>query len=420
MTEKRRGEYHEAEAAVVAAAVMRNETAWRADLVPGDFGHATARAAWIAILECLEDGEAADPLTIETRTAGRVTFEWLAEADGLVASAENIEHYAKIVRDGALERRVMQLAFDVASKNYANLSGPALLEMVQNGVERLATGQDSGGYVSANEMVRDVMEAMEKGAAGRGLLTGVEEWDQYGEIDRGDMLIVGADTSMGKSQLLGWLQLRYLEQGQRVLLLSTESKSRKVGRRALSYMSGVNSRDIRRGEISMEDMRRLVDGASTLAGRPLWVCDSIFDADAMASFVRHMVARHGVTTVLVDHIHHMTVKGIRDPLEKVAYCAERLSMTAAQADVYMVAAAQTGKEAGKEKREATSHDLYYSHRIAQCAQAIVMITRLARYSNKANPTEMILRWDKVRDGQAGKEYWKWDDVNGLVVGPSHR
>lgn len=414
----KRGQYPEAEAAVISAALQRNNVIWRANLSTEEFGDQTARAAWAAILELAEDGEPADVITVETKTGGRVSAEWLFEAERFLPTAELVDHYAQIVRNGALERRVMQLAYDVVSDNYADRNGAELLALLQDGVEKLATGQESGGSVSANEMVKDVMGAMEQGAAGRGLLTGVEEWDQYGEIDRGDMLIVGADTSMGKSQLLGWLTLRYLEQGQRVLLFSTESKSRKVGRRALSYLSGVNSRDIRKGEITMEDMHRLVAGASDLAKRPLWVCDSLYDADDIARYIRHMVSRHGITTVLVDHLHHMSARGYRDPLEKVAYCAERMSQAAAHgAGIYMVAAAQTGKEVGKEKREARMHDLYYSHRVAQCAQAIVMITRLARYTSNANPTEMIQRWDKVRDGMTGREIWKWNETNGLVVGP---
>ena len=406
----------EAERAVIGAVMMRNDVAHKVLLQPKDFSDGKSARAWAAILETIADGGAADPITVEAKTDGRVSAEWLMDADSRVATAENVEHYAAIVADAALGRRVMKLAHEII--NSKKLSGAELLAMAQDGIEALARAQEGKGYYSAEEIAQALVYDLDAGSDGRGLLTGVDDWDDQAEQDRGDVLIVGADTSVGKSQFLAWLRQRYVDRGERVLLFSTESKYKKVGRRDLSLLSGINSRDIKRGELTRDGLRDYMDGIVKMAEQRYWVCDSLYDADDMCRLIRFMVARFGISTVQVDHINECTSANVIDPNNRVIYCAERFAQEASHGNgLYMQIASQVIKEVGKEKRAAHMSDLYYGNRLQHIAQVVAMLHRPGRYTQKADLAEFNVRLEKVRDGETGILRWGWNHAMGQVTGP---
>ncbi|NIO76292.1 MAG: hypothetical protein GTN69_10520 [Armatimonadetes bacterium] len=406
------------EKAVIGAVMLQPSCFYKVQLQPNDFKTPNAARTWSAMLSLVDQGKPIDPVAVEVETNGRVPVDWLLDALGGVPTSENVGYYADLVADDALKRRVLRVAGDMLKRESKELSGQELLRQAQDGLEKLARGVDSKGYYSAREIAKEIFDGLDSGESARGLMTGVEEWDRYAEMDLGDTMILGGDTSMGKSQVLGWMRARYIERGERVLLLSTESKRKKVGRRDLSYLTGINSRVIKTYNFDRMQLSQFGDGISRYSDWPFWVNDQIYDVDEACQFIRFMMAREGVTVVEVDHLHELTAQGITNPQERVGYCIERLAQTAQHGNgVYMQVASQLTQEASREKRVARMSDLYYSGRIRQIAQVVLMITRLAKYTNKANPGEIIFRWEKVRDGETGMDTWRWSDTNGLLLGP---
>lgn len=406
------------EVAVIGAVLLVPSSIWKVQLRPTDFANPMAARTWATMLDMSGTNKPVDPITVESASNGQVPLDWLIKALNSVATSENIRHYADLVTDAALKRRVLRVAGDMLTPEAKQLSGEDLLRRAQDGLEKLARGVESKGYYSARDVAKEIFDGLDHGESARGLLTGVEEWDQYAEMDRGDTMILGGDTSMGKSQVLAWMRARYIKRGERVLLLSTESKRKKVGRRDLSYLTGINSRVIKTYNFDRAQLRQFGDGISRYSDWPFWINDQIYDVDEVCQFIRFMMAREGVTVVEVDHLHELTAQGITNPQERVGYCIERLAQTAQHGNgVYMQVASQLTQEASREKRVARMSDLYYSGRIRQIAQVVLMITRLAQYTNKASPGEIIFRWEKVRDGETGMDTWRWNSTNGLLMGP---
>ncbi|HPQ80526.1 MAG TPA: DnaB-like helicase N-terminal domain-containing protein, partial [bacterium] len=203
----------EAEQSVIGGMLLDNEAIHRVIelLEPVDFYREAHGKIYQAILELYQKSEPADLVTVTAalKTAGALESiggaAYLAQLVDRVPSAANVASYAKIIRDKAVRRRLIEGATEIADVGYADEGD---VDEFVDGAEKLifevAQKRLKKGFTPVKEIVKDSFKAIEQLYERRELITGVPTG--YGDLDRltcglqrSDLIIIAGWPSMGKT-----------------------------------------------------------------------------------------------------------------------------------------------------------------------------------------------------------------------------
>lgn len=199
--------------------------------------------------------------------------------DGIV-DAKGIDGHARIVRDKALKRRLMdaaQRALEMAERDEEPFE--ELFAKAHGDVLTLA--DDSLSYSAStlkdtlNLCVQQLQERHRRKQAVTGIPTGLDEFDDMtGGWQPGTLNILGARPAMGKTAAaLGW-GVAAAERGFPVLIHSMEMLKERLGDRILSQTSGVDGMKMRSGFLESQDWIRLTRTVPRIAALPILINDS--------------------------------------------------------------------------------------------------------------------------------------------------
>ncbi|HEX8429999.1 MAG TPA: DnaB-like helicase N-terminal domain-containing protein, partial [Longimicrobium sp.] len=202
----------EAELAVLGGMMLDADALSKAIEVVDDtmFYREGNRRIFRAMVRIFERGEVIDFVTLpETlRAAGDLeSAGGLAFLSGLmdaVPTAANIEYHAKIVREKALLRRLIEAATTIIQDTYAGQNEvEELLDEAEQRIFQIAQTHDRKGFVWIKEILWPTFEKIEQLQNNTSSVTGVPTG--FGDLDEltagfqpGDLIIVAARPSMGK------------------------------------------------------------------------------------------------------------------------------------------------------------------------------------------------------------------------------
>lgn len=314
---------HEAERLVLGLVLERPDRAEESGLAPDDFDDGRNATLWQAILHLAARRV---PVTEETlfqrlrdakameRAGGEEYVQALLMASsGLAGFREQVGR----VKDRATRRRTLA-ALQEASEAIRDTARPAF-EVVGATADALSglssDGADEPQHLGAvTRQVLEDMKAARRGEMSTYIKTGIRAWDErLGGLSCGQSVWVGAQPRVGKSGVAVTMGME-IAAGSRpgaeehrpstpVLVFSLEDPATFIPRRALALYARTSIRNIRTGELSEYQERRVEEEATRFGSLPLWIHDAegvtVRKAVAIA---RRMVRRHGVRVVLVDHL----------------------------------------------------------------------------------------------------------------------
>ena len=168
------------------------------------------RRLYRAMIRLWETGGAIEPVTLAEalRNAGDYDVvggaPYIAQLWDYVPTAANLEYHAKIVREKALLRRLIEVSTGIIQDTYANQGEvDRLLDEAEQRIFQIAQTHDRKGFVWIKELLWPAMEQIEilsqSGSAITGVPTGFHDLDVLtAGFQRGDLAIVAARPSMGK------------------------------------------------------------------------------------------------------------------------------------------------------------------------------------------------------------------------------
>lgn len=388
------------------------------------------RRLFRAMVTLTERGTTIDPLTLANlldergeleAAGGKVFIGWLVDA---IPTSENIEYHAKIVREKAHLRRLIELAQTLARD--AGASERSASELAQQASATLlplsVDDGDAPGFVRVKELVWPAMEQIEAQAGGRisGLLTGYARIDaETGGLQPGELIILGGAEKMGKSVAALNVALRIAERpeaegGGAVAYVSAEMTERAIIKRSLGMLGRLEQRKVRTGQLVDGDFPALAHAGGMLSVLPLWIDDeaepSLADVSARCTALK---AQHPeLRLIVVDFLQlvHAREKGMNESVElkRVAYGLKRL---AKKLGVVVLAPCQVNTkdiEDGKDPRPRLK-DLQGSSGMRQAADFIVLLYRPAFYDAiGANPYEIEFNFAAAREASPFLARLRWD------------
>jgi replicative DNA helicase len=411
----------EAEQAVLGAILLTGGSALDdvVEIVQGeDFFEERHRLMWAGMLGLAALRSPIDLVTLSERLKAAGT---LAEAggaaylsacaDGAVSPA-NIRAHARVVRDRAMQRALHAAGQEIAASALGSREEPALL--LDKAEARLSGIHRPGGreVTALADLLPDAFRRIEAAAAsGRatiGVASGLPDLDRLlGGFEPGDLVIVGARPSMGKTGLLlGFLEAVSVDGRLPALLFSLEMGREQVTDRMLARRANVDLAAMRAGRLAQEGFGQIAAASGALHDAPLWIDDTPgITPLALRAKARRAARQHkGLALIAVDYVQLMHGDG-ESPEQRVSDCSQALKDLARELAVPVVLLSQLSRDVEKRSPPIPRpSDLRSSGSLEQDADKIVFIHRAAMYSEQARrdrPHDASLIVAKNRNGPAG-------------------
>jgi len=224
-------------------------------------------------------------------------------------------------------------------------------------------------------------------------------------LQPGELIILAARPSMGKSAFARVVAENAARQGNPVLLVSREDTPENIGQRSLAGAARVNLWQMRQGKVDELGWGRISRTINDVSRLPIWTLGPAgVTVQAIRREARKVVRAHGkLSLIVMDYIQLMEPPRRRDNRhQEIGDISLALKMIAQEYRVPMLAVAQLnrGPEARQNKRPLLS-DLRESGSLEQDGDLIMLLYRDDYYNANAAPgiTEVIVA--KQRNGPTG-------------------
>lgn len=263
---------------------------------------------------------------------------------------------------------------------------------------------------SAKEMTMQALERIDircKHGVGEGLQTGFTELDKMTSgLHKGQLVVLAARTSCGKSVLAGNLARNVSGNGQPVFFISLEMSQEELAERLLLSEAKINSYRLRQGWVSADERGRLVEASSAVSRLPLLVDDSPSrTVHQIASAARMVKRKHGLGLLIVDYMQLIEPENNRDSrVEQVGKISRRLKTLARELAVPIVALAQLNRQADSPKEKPRLSHLRECGAIEQDADVVLFVHRAGEAATgmPADIEDVSLIVAKQRNGPVGE------------------
>jgi replicative DNA helicase len=334
-------------------------------------------------------------------------------ADG-VPRATNVEYYARIVKEKATLRNLIYAANRILTSAYEGEDDPDLiLDQAESAIFAVADDRIKSGFVPMRDLVKEsfprIEQIFEQKRPITGVATGFVDLDEMTRgLQRGDLVIIAARPSMGKTSLvLNIAQHVAVQPGQTVGFFSLEMSKEALFLRLLTAEAQIDGHRLMAGAIGQKDYGRISHALEVLNGMRLFVDDTAaIGVLEMRAKARRLQAEHGLSLLVVDYIQLMTARGrYENRTLELASISRSLKGLAKELDVPVVVLSQLSRapESRSDHRPQLS-DLRESGALEQDADVVVMIYRDDVYnrdpaSPNAGTAELIVA--KQRNGPTG-------------------
>ena len=373
-----------------------------------------------AVLSLYGQGEPVDPVTVaeELRRADLLDSlggrQALMRLQASTPASANATHYAKIVNELALLRRLIGVAGDIAEMGYDDSQDVVeTLDRAESLVFEVAERRVSESMVKVSDALQDTLDQLEALYDSTGDITGVPTG--YTDLDHlllglqpSNLIVVAARPGAGKTSLaLGAAANVAMEAHKPVLFFSMEMGTLELTKRLLVGEARVDARRLQTGNIPEADWTRLSHAVGRLAEAPLFIDDNPHcTVMEMRAKSRRTKARHGdLGLVVVDYLQLMTpmAKRAENRQVEVAEISRGLKILARELDCPVMALSQLNRqlEYRADKRPMLA-DLRESGSLEQDADVVVFIYRDDIYnpdSDQRGTAEIIV--SKHRNGPTG-------------------
>jgi replicative DNA helicase len=396
----------EAEQSLLGALLIDNQAFDRvADIVAaGDFYRDDHRRIWRHIARLVEASRPADVVTVaesieasedKDKTGGTAYLAALAQN---TPSALNVRRYAELVRERSVQRRLAQVATEIAETALAPVGKDVdqLLDEAESKIFQIAESgaRKDQGLIGISPVLAKVFEridhlhSQENPSDITGVPTGFVDIDRMtAGLQPGDLVIVAGRPSMGKTAFalnIAEHVALHPSVGLPVAIFSMEMSASQLAMRMLSSMAKVDQTRLRTGRLTDEEWGRLTDEIARLNEARIHVDETAaLNALELRARARRMKREYGkLGLVVVDYLQLMSSSSQgENRATEISEISRSLKALAKELDVPVIALSQLSRavEQRNDRRPLMS-DLRESGAIEQDADVILFIYREEVYA----------------------------------------
>jgi replicative DNA helicase len=399
----------EAEESVLGALMVSeaalNPVILDARLAPEDFYRERHRLIFKAILRLNANNEPVDALTVSELLSQQGELEEAGGRDGVshlastVPVAGNARHYARIVKQNSLLRRLLNASQTIQRSVHEREGEPSeLAERAEALLFKVAHEEQVEDFHVLKDILSREVDRLEELAMGKAEVTGTPsgfvDFDAItGGFQPGNLIILAARPGMGKSGFVANIAEHVAVKERRpVAFFSLEMSDSELAQRLIAKRSRIPSDKLRKGKVAEREWAKVLKVCNELESAPLWIDESsdlsMLDLRAKARRLHAQetsAGNGGLALIVIDYIQLMRAEDARaNRVEQVGQMSRGLKILARELKVPVIALSQLSRapeqRTGRDKRPILS-DLRESGNLEQDADLVAFIYREDYYRN---------------------------------------
>ena len=337
---------------------------------------------------------------------------YLARLAGAAIAGFAVRDYAQMIYDLAIRRELIRLGEDISErarhvdietepKEQIILAEQSLYKLGEEG------NSDSGfqSFLKAVTAAVDVANnAYQREGGLAGISTGLVDMDKkLGGLHPSDLLILAGRPSMGKTSLATNIAYNIAKSFKRgvksdgtegtieggvVGFYSLEMSAEQLAARILSEAAEVPSEQIRRGDMTEAEFRRLVEAAKRLESCPLYIDDTpALPISQLAARARRLKRTHGLDVLIIDYLQLVRPATAKDSrVNEVSEITQGMKAIAKELNIPVIALSQLSRQVeNREDKRPQLSDLRESGSIEQDADVVMFVFREEYYKEREKP-----------------------------------
>lgn len=382
------------EKAIIGACLMEKEAAGRiySMLEPEYFYHLFHQVIYAAIRDMFTNGLPIDTLTVidqlirvqGRKTLGNVDTDfYVTTCTNAVVGTAHLEYHAHVVKTMWMEREIIKVTHGAEP-----LSGDArkkiqdLQDKLQS-IQQTTSGQDWSDMTALMVGLYQHQEEMKK-TKGIGLSCGIRELDhENGGFHPGQMIVIGARPSVGKSALLGSIAIHMAQIGRKVGIISLEMSNNEIAARIAALDTNTDFsvlfRGLYRDTREAEELYTRV--AAQTSNLPIFVSDATsVDIVEIKSKAMKLKSLHGLDCLMIDYLQLIDSPEVKNRTREneISRISRYCKVMAKEMNIPIVLLCQLNREVTKRTGEARYphlSDLRESGSIEQDADVVMFLHR---------------------------------------------
>jgi replicative DNA helicase len=372
-----------------------------------------------AISTLYSAGEPVDPVTVAEELKRAELLDAIGGPSVLLSiqartpAVSNAAHYAKIVEENSLLRRLISTAGEIAEMGYHPPDEVSTtVDRAEAMIFEIGQHRFTDSLVQVNDLLDDSLSRLEALYDRKEAITGTPSG--YHDLDKltsglqpNALIVVGARPAMGKTAFaLGAATNAAIRSRRPVMYFSLEMAHLELTQRLLAAEGRIDATHLRNGQLTETDWDKVTTAINKLVDAPLWIDDNpnttVMEIRAKARRLKSKVGDLGL--IVVDYLQLMTGRANAENRQvEISEMSRGLKILARELECPVVALSQLsrGLEMRADKRPMLA-DLRESGAIEQDADIVMFLYRDEVYnpdSPDKGTAEVIVA--KHRNGPTG-------------------
>jgi replicative DNA helicase len=412
----------ESEESVLGAILLDNDAIIKvADILQiDDFYRPDHQAIYSAVISLYEKRMPLDVVTLTDELERSKQLKNIGGASAIAAltsrvpSAAHAVHYAQIIHEKAVLRRVISAASAITELGFKeDRPVDEIVDECQRLIFKVAENSVKQDFEPVKEILIRSFERIDElhrdRGKTRGVATGFKDLDNIlSGLQASDLIIIAARPSMGKTSFaLNMAQFAAVQNKLPVGFFSLEQSKDQLIDRLVAGEAGVDSWKLRTGNLANEDFERLNYAMGMLADAPLFIDDAPnMTVMEVRTKARRLQAEHGLSMLVIDYLQLMQGRQSKDNnrVQEISDISRGLKGIARELNVPVIALSQLSRAVEQRPNHVpVLSDLRESGSIEQDADIVMFIYREDYYNpetEKKNIAEIHIR--KHRNGPVGQ------------------
>ncbi len=425
----------EAEKAVLGAILIENSIINQVleILTPEDFYKDSHSKIFSCMIDLDKENNPIDVLTLYEYMGNKGSLledvggsAYLTYLTDIVPTAANVAHYARIVKDKSILRKLVLAATDIAHRGYEQPDNvDDYIDRAEMAILNIAQNKIKPSFYHSRELAGQALELVEKLHENKELITGVstgfEKIDYMtAGLQPSDLIIIAARPGVGKTSFcLNVTSNAALNEGLSVGMFSLEMTKEQLMLRLLSIKAKVSFSTIRSGYIKDSELKDIYKAAEEYGNANIFIDDTpaltVLEVRAKA---RRLKRDRGLDLMIVDYLQLMRGSGSRNESREreIAEISGSLKALAKELSIPVIGISQLSRQTEtRSDRRPQLSDLRESGAIEQDADVVMFIHRPDIYKKDAEEkdglAEIII--GKQRNGPIGTAKLAFLDQRGV-------
>ncbi|HRN77847.1 MAG TPA: replicative DNA helicase [Candidatus Dependentiae bacterium] len=427
----------EAEKSVLGALLLNDDVLSKVTEIvrPQDFYHPGHQTIFKAMLDLSQAQKRIDLVTLQDTLATNNSLDavggevYLLSLQEDVTSVGFVAQHATIIREKSVLRELINSAADIIANCYSQENGSieSVLDLAEKTIFEISDKRTNQSFVQIDIWLKKTFQHLSDIKSNSKGITGIASG--FGQLDamtsgfqNGDLIVLAARPSMGKTALALCLGAHAARQGAAVGIFSLEMAAEQLTLRVLSSESGIAHHNIRNATITSQEWVELTNVAAQLAESKIFIDDTaMLDIMSLRAKARKLKATGSLDILIIDYLQLIHVnKRHENRHQEVSEISRSLKALAKELEIPIIALSQLSRavDSRMDKRPMLS-DLRESGAIEQDADVIMFLYRDIVYNPETeHPALAELIVGKQRNGPTGtvhlnfvRELTKFEEIN---------